>query len=74
MKKLFLITSVLFLTFIMITPSGLFAQTEITVEDLYKKGTFRENGVYGLVSMKDGVHYTNLNMARNSIIKSYNFV
>lgn len=29
----------------------------ITVEDIWKTGTFRSNGVYGLVSMNDGLHY-----------------
>ena len=69
MKKLFLL-----LTFFI---AGIFnfavidtkAQTEITVEDLYKKGTFRVNYVYGISSMKDGVSYTNLNSRRNTIIK-----
>ncbi len=31
---------------------------DITLEDIWKTGTFRTNGVYGLVSMKDGIHYT----------------
>ncbi len=69
MKKLLFITCILLSAFTILAPIGLSAQTEITVDDLYKKGTFRQNGVYGLVSMEDGVHYTNLNMARNSIIK-----
>jgi len=30
----------------------------ITIEDIWKTGTFRSGGVYGLVSMKDGVHYS----------------
>ena len=50
-------------------PSTVFAQTEISVEDLYIKGTFRQNYVMGIVSMNDGIHYTNLNMTRNSIVK-----
>jgi dipeptidyl-peptidase 4 len=68
MKKLFiLIISVLM--FLPMVSISLNAQTQITVEDLYKKGTFRQNGVYGIVSMNDGMHYTNLSMARNSIMK-----
>lgn len=68
MKKLFfLIISVMLL--LPLVNISLNAQTQITVEDLYKKGTFRQNGVYGIVSMNDGLHYTNLSMARNSIIK-----
>ncbi|HOZ30998.1 MAG TPA: S9 family peptidase [Bacteroidales bacterium] len=49
--------------------SYIYAQTEITVEDLYQKGTFRQNYVIGIVSMNDGEHYTNLNMTRNAIVK-----
>ena len=30
----------------------------ITIEDIWKTGTFRSGGVYGLVSMRDGVHYS----------------
>jgi dipeptidyl-peptidase 4 len=68
MKKLF----ILIISVLMLVPMvniSLNAQTQITVEDLYKKGTFRQNGVYGIVSMNDGAHYTNLSMARNSIMK-----
>ena len=46
-----------------------FAQKEITVDDLYYYGTFRQNGVYGIESMKDGEHYTNLTIRRNGIEK-----
>lgn len=68
MKKLFtIIISVLM--FLPLVNFSLNAQTQITVEDLYKKGTFRQNGVYGIVSMNDDMHYTNLSMARNSIMK-----
>lgn len=69
MKRSFLIMSLVVMLFSAILPISLFSQTEITVEDLYKKGTFRQNYVLGLVSMKDGIHYTKLNMARNSIVK-----
>ncbi|MCW3082719.1 MAG: dipeptidyl aminopeptidase/acylaminoacyl peptidase [Bacteroidetes bacterium] len=31
---------------------------DITLEDIWKTGTFHTNGVYELVSMKDGIHYT----------------
>ncbi|MCX6296091.1 MAG: S9 family peptidase [Bacteroidetes bacterium] len=30
----------------------------ITLEDIWKTGTFRSNGVYGLVSMNEGLHYS----------------
>ena len=71
LKRLILASSFLMIIAVLM-PAYISAQEEITVEDLYQKGTFRQNGVYGLVSMKDGLHYTNLNMARNAIIK-YNY-
>jgi len=53
MKKLFLIG---FSTLLL---QGLQAQKkDISLEDIWKTPTFRSNGVYGLVSMKDGIHYT----------------
>ena len=35
-----------------------FTQKQIEIEDLYKKGVFRQNYVFGIESMKDGEHYT----------------
>ena len=57
------------LSVMMLLSTFSFAQKQIEIEDLYKKGTFRQSYVYGIESMKDGEHYTNLNMARNSLIK-----
>ncbi len=34
-----------------------FAQQEITLEDIWAKGTFRGKGIDGIRSMKDGKHY-----------------
>ncbi len=36
------------------------AQKEITLDDIWLKGTFAAKGVYGLTSMPDGEHYTSL--------------
>lgn len=36
---------------------SLYAQ-QITLNDIYKSGVFRQQSVYGLKSMADGVHYT----------------
>lgn len=33
---------------------------EITLEDIWRTGTFRSNSVLGLVSMNDGIHYTTI--------------
>lgn len=53
MKRLFIIG------FSILLVSNLSAQKKnITIDDIWKTGTFRTNGVYGLVSMKDGVHYS----------------
>lgn len=65
MKKLF-ITG-----FSLLIISGLIAQKKsISLEDIWKTGTFRSNGVYGLVSMKDGMHYSTL---KNDTIFSYEY-
>jgi len=49
-----------------------FAQKEfkkITVDDIYKNYTFYARSVYGLRSMKDGIHYTTFNRRKQSITK-----
>lgn len=40
---------------------------QITLDDLFQKGTFRSQSVYGLRSMNDGVHYTT--QGSNSIVR-----
>ncbi len=63
MKKLF----VLFLLF----PLIINAQTKkITLEDIYKKGTFRAESIQGFNSMKDGNFYFE-NVADNIVKKSF---
>jgi dipeptidyl-peptidase-4 len=34
------------------------AQSELTIDDIWKNGTYRQSSVYGLRSMNDGAHYT----------------
>ncbi|MDA3911992.1 MAG: S9 family peptidase [Bacteroidales bacterium] len=65
MKRFALILSSLFLIFSM---SG-FSSEDITLEDIWSKGTFRQNTVTGIRSMNDGAHYTKLSMRRNAVIK-----
>ena len=48
------------------------AGKKITMEDLMMKGTFRQNSVYGLRSMNDGIHYTTLEGRGTQIVK-YSF-
>nr|WP_319509460.1 S9 family peptidase [uncultured Draconibacterium sp.] len=64
MKKL-LILLVVILTFF--TGQAQQAQ-KITLEDIFQKGTFRAQSVYGLRSMNDGIHYTTME-ARSKIVK-----
>ena len=55
MKKLFIIG------FSILLVNNLSAQKkEITLEDIWRTGTFRSNSVLGLVSMNDGIHYTTI--------------
>ncbi|MBL7885020.1 MAG: DPP IV N-terminal domain-containing protein, partial [Bacteroidia bacterium] len=62
MKRLFIIG------FAILMVNNLSAQKkDITLEDIYKNGTFRSKGVYGLVSMNDGFHYSTLE--RDTIFK-----
>ncbi len=46
------------------------AQTEITLEDIWKNGTYRTEGVYGIRSLNDGEHYTTLQ--KEGVVK-YNY-
>ena len=47
------------------------AQSEITLEDIWKNGTYRSEGVYGIRSLHDGKHYTTLQSG--SVVKfNYN--
>lgn len=55
MKKLFIIG------FSILLLNNLVAQNkEITLEDIWKTGTFRSKSVLGLVSMNDGIHYSTI--------------
>ncbi len=67
MKKLFV-----FMTFALMAGAGVAsAQSKnITLEDIWTKGTFRAKGVYGIRSMQDGEHYCT--MSRTGITK-YNY-
>lgn len=68
MKKLLIIG------FTFLATATLTAQKkEITLEDIWKTSTFRSNGIYGLVSMNDGLHYSTIldgNILRYEYIKS----
>ena len=64
----------LFLLVLMIFSSLSFAQREkklITLEDLHVKGTFTPKTVRGIVSMRDGEHYTALE--KGGVIAKYRY-
>ncbi len=47
---------------------------DITLEDIWKKGTFRQRSVYGLSSMNDGIHYTTLDRGeKGNEINKYSY-
>jgi dipeptidyl-peptidase 4 len=50
---------------------GLQAQTSLTLEDIWNKGTYRSESVQGLRSMNDGLHYTAISgkASEKSIVK-----
>ncbi|MCE3278672.1 MAG: dipeptidyl aminopeptidase/acylaminoacyl peptidase [Bacteroidetes bacterium] len=49
-------------------------QKNITLEDIWKSGTFRASGVYGLSTMKDGVHYSAFgNTDKDAFILRYEY-
>ena len=47
---------------------GSVSAQEITVEDIWRKGVFRSEGVYELRSMNDGVHYTTMNYEKDGVM------
>lgn len=67
MKKLFV-----FMAFALMAGAGMASaqSNNITLEDIWTKGTFRPKGVYGIRSMQDGEHYCT--MSRTGIAK-YNY-
>lgn len=54
MKRLFIIA----LSILLFGNIAEAQKKNITIEDIWKTGTFRSGGVYGLVSMNDGIHYS----------------
>lgn len=65
MKQFTLSSCIVFL--IIFNTVSAWAQSEITLEDIWKKGRFRAEGVYGVRSLNDGAHYTTLQ--RGNVIK-----
>ncbi len=71
MKKVNLLLVILTLLLTGLQLSAQEASREITLDEIYKKGVFRENSVYGIRSMNDGVHFTTLKSGKE--ITKYSF-
>jgi dipeptidyl-peptidase 4 len=63
-KALPILAIALFLIFFQGANPG---KQEITLEDIWSKGTFRAKGISGLASMKDGLHYTSVQGNDNEV-------
>ena len=50
-----------FITLLSLICTSAFAQKEITLEDIWIKGTFKTEAVAGFRSMNDGNYYTEIN-------------
>lgn len=60
-KIMIIMKKLLFIGFAFLLANTIIAQKkDITLEDIWKTGTFRANGVFGLESMNDGSHYTTI--------------
>lgn len=67
MKKLL----ILLVTFLTLLSGQAIQAQKITLEDIFEKGTFRAQSVYGLRSMNDGVHYTTMEAQKRIVKYSY---
>lgn len=55
-------------------PAAVAQKKNVTLEDIWMKGTFRMQSVFGLNSMEDGAHYTTLESNKNqTFIVSYEY-
>ena len=63
-----LLSAIVLTTTGLLTPVALFAQKQITLEDIWQNGTFQTKGVPGFNFQKDGVHYTKL---AGTVIEQY---
>ena len=71
MAKSIIITLITLLT---LSGNSMFAQTdykEITLDDIYRKGTFSARTVTGIRSMNDGIHYTT--MEEGTTIRKFSY-
>jgi dipeptidyl-peptidase-4 len=66
MKTIFTLTLALLLF-----PAAYPQTKNITLDDIYRDGTFRQRSVFGIRSMKDGEHYTTLDDGRHVVKYAY---
>ncbi len=71
MKKLRSLLIYLLLTSCILQVNAQKVSKEITLDDIYKEGVFREKSVYGIRSMNDGEHFTTLEKSKK--ITKYSF-
>ncbi|MFP4023233.1 MAG: S9 family peptidase [Thiohalospira sp.] len=71
MKKLKSLLIYLLLTLCILQVNAQKVSKDITLDDIYKEGVFREKSVYGIRSMNDGDHFTTLE--KNKKITKYSF-
>lgn len=60
MKSVLQIVNTIAFTAILLTTQSFAQKKDISLDDIWKKKTFRTNYVYGIRSMNDGKHYTTL--------------
>ena len=70
MKKIYTLAT----CYLLLTTCAFAQKKEITLDDIFAKGTFSVKHIYGLESMKDGEHYTTLaNGKSNPAIVKYEY-
>ena len=60
-----------FILAILLMPMAYPQTKTITLDDIYRNGTFRSRSVYGVRSMNDGEHYTTLEESRHIVKYAY---
>jgi len=56
---------------LLLLPAAYPQTKSITLDDIYRNGTFRSRSVYGIRSMKDGEHYTTLDEGQHVVKYAY---
>ncbi|MBP6456567.1 MAG: S9 family peptidase [Chitinophagaceae bacterium] len=59
---------IIFISFFLINTIAIAQNKKITLDDIWRKGTFRQEGISGFKSMNDGKHYSEINK-NNELVK-----